>query len=79
MVVGGGAKARLGARVDREIHSGPRGELGRLPARYFVRERNSVTRIRAQVGVSFEPRKRRGDLGSTREEGGEYFPWDSFE
>ena len=63
--------------MDREIHSGPRGELGRFPAYYFVRERNAVARIRAQVGMRFEPGKRRGDLGGTREERGECFPWDS--
>jgi len=44
--------ARSGAPVDssclnREIYSGPRREVGRLPARYFICERNSVVRIRA--------------------------------
>jgi hypothetical protein len=29
----------------------PGGELGRLPARYFVRERNPVTRIRTQISM----------------------------
>ncbi len=37
---------------------GPRRELGRLPACYFVCERNSVVRIRTQIGMSLEVPKR---------------------
>jgi hypothetical protein len=33
--------------LNRDIQSGPRRELGRLPACYFVCERNFVTRIGA--------------------------------
>jgi hypothetical protein len=40
--------------LDRDIQSSPRRKLGRLPACYFVCERNSVGRIRTQVGVRFE-------------------------
>src|SRR6266513_3516402 len=57
--------------LSREIHSGPRCELGRLPACYFVCERNSVGRIRTQVGMRFEVPEHRGDLRSSREESGE--------
>ena len=68
LVVVEGVAGGSGARVDREIHSGPRGELGRLPACHFVRERNSVARIRTQIGMRLEVGKRRCDLGGTREE-----------
>jgi hypothetical protein len=65
--------------VDREIHSSPRRELGRLLARYFVGECNSVAHIRTQVGMSLEPGEHRYDLGGPREEGGEYLRGDLFE
>src|SRR5439155_9103562 len=51
-------------------HLGPRRELGRLPACYLVRERNSVGRIRTQIGVSLEVAEHCGDLRSSREESG---------
>src|SRR6266511_3475724 len=54
--------------LDRDIQSSPRRKLGRLPACYFVRERNSVGRIRTQVGMRFEVPEHRGDLRSSREE-----------
>src|SRR5712671_3889210 len=38
--------------LNREIHSGPRRKLARLPARYLVGERNLVVGIRPQVGVN---------------------------
>ncbi len=57
--------------LDRDIQSSPRRKLGRLPACYFVCERNSVGRIRTQVGMRFEVPEHRGDLRSSREESGE--------
>ena len=57
-----------GARVDREIHPCPGGELGRLPACHLVCERNAVTRIRTQIGMSLEVGKRGCDLRGPREE-----------
>jgi hypothetical protein len=69
-----------GAPVDlsclyREIHSGPRREVGRLPARYFVCERNSVVRIRTQVGVRLEVTQHLCYLGGHGEERSENFRW----
>ena len=58
---------------------GPRRELGRLPACYFVCERNSVVRIRTQIGMSLEVPKRLCHLGGSREERSEYFLRDLFE
>src|SRR5882724_5294231 len=54
--------------LSRKIHLGPRRELGRLPACYCVRERNSVGPIRTQIGVSLEVAEHCGDLRSSREE-----------
>src|ERR1700730_5695530 len=70
-----------GAPVDlsclyREIHAGPRREAGRLPARYFVGERNSVVRIRTQVGVRLEVTHHLSYLGGPGEERSENFLWD---
>src|SRR5258706_15420114 len=39
--------------LDRDIQSSPRRKLGRLPAYYLVCERNSIGRIRTQVGMNF--------------------------
>src|ERR1700693_1236191 len=73
-----------GAPVDlsclyREIHSGPRREVGRLPARYFVCERNSAVRIRTQVGVRLEVTQHLCYLGGPGEERSENFLWDLLE
>src|SRR5438105_3132374 len=38
----------------RETHACPRRKLGRLPAGYSVGERDSVVRLRTQVGVRLE-------------------------
>src|SRR5438132_4753438 len=73
-----------GAPVDlsclyREIHSGPRRKLGRLPAGYFVGELNSAVQIRAQVRMSLEITQHLRDLGGPREESRENILWDLFE
>ena len=59
--------------LSRKIHSGPRCELGRLTACYFVCERNSVERILTQVGMSLPVTEHRCHLGATREKRGENF------
>jgi hypothetical protein len=59
-----GRHAALGVRLlGREIHLSPRREPARLPACYFVCERNFVGRIRTQVRMSFEVAKRLCHLG----------------
>src|SRR6202023_276965 len=64
--------------LDWEIHSSPRRELARLPARYFVCERNFVVRIRTQVGMSLEVAKHLCQLGGPRKELSESFLLDLF-
>src|SRR5205809_864933 len=68
----------LGA-LDRDIQSSPRRKLGRLPACYFVRERNSVGRIRTQVGMSFPVTEHLCQLGGPREKSSEHFLWHLFD
>jgi len=63
----------------RKIHLGPRRELGRLPACYFVRERNSVGRIRTQVGMSFPVTEHLCQLGGSREKSSKHFFWHLFD
>src|SRR5258708_25966087 len=63
----------------REIHSGPRREPGRLPACYFVGERNSVVRIRTQVRMRLEVTEHLCYLGGPRKELSENFLWDLLE
>src|SRR6267378_8016963 len=52
--------------LDREIHSSPRRKPARQPACDLVCERNSVVRIRSQVGMSLEVTERLCDLGGSR-------------
>jgi hypothetical protein len=47
--------------LTREILSGPRRKLGRLPARYSVGERNLAVGIRTQVGMRLEVTERTCD------------------
>src|SRR5438128_973787 len=63
-------------RMNRHIHSCPRRQLARLPAGYLVCERNSVVRIRTQVGMSLEVPERLCHLNSPRKERGVLFRWD---
>src|SRR6266446_10615181 len=65
--------------LDRDIQSSPRRKLGRLPACYFVCERNSVGRIRTEIGMCLEILEHGCDLRGRREESGEDFLWDLFE
>src|SRR5713226_1013258 len=62
--------------MNRHIHSSPRRQLARLPAGYLVCERNSVVRIRTQVGMSLEVTERLGHLGGPGKHVGEHFLWD---
>src|SRR4029077_8234501 len=57
--------------LNRDIQSCPRRKLGRLPACYFVRERNSVGRIRTQVGMNFPVSEHLCQLGGPRKQSSE--------
>src|SRR4029077_3366790 len=56
---------------DREIHPGPRRELGRFMPSYPVRERNLLVGFRTEIRVSLEIAEHLGHLGGPREAGRE--------
>src|SRR5260370_24194975 len=64
---------------SQEIDPSPRRNIGRLPACYFVCERNSGVRIRTQVCMSLDVTKRLCHLGGPRKERHVDFLGDLFE
>src|SRR5258708_6058817 len=71
--------SRPGWCLNRDIQPSPRRKRGGLPAGYFVCERNSVVRIRTQVGMRFPVTEHLRHLGGSRKEGGENLLWHMFE
>src|SRR5260370_40774605 len=61
---------------DREIKSSPRRKFGRLPAGYFVCERNSVRGSRTYIGLRLVVTEHLRDLGRASKESREKLRWD---
>src|SRR5258708_13791340 len=64
---------------SRKIHSRPLRKPGRSLACYLVCKRNSIIRIRSQVGISFEVPERLCRLGGSRKGGSKGFRGHLFE